>query len=133
MKSKSLSITDLELHPPKIHIICLKQKCTERKTPKQKSKKKQITKSLTGKLPRLDKAQDDEGEDISEVASQEKSQFHLTEKKKKNTIQRLSTMPLFSRCVCLKRQEREGMTGEGIIYSSPKMLPTAIGKATCGV
>lgn len=72
----------------------------------QKSKKKQITKSLTRKLPGLDKAQDDEGEDVSQVTSQEKSQFHLI---RKTTTQRLSARLLFSRCVCIKRQKREGM------------------------
>lgn len=45
-----------------------------------KSKKKQITKSLTRKLPGLDKAQDDEGEDISRVTFKRKVNFILLEK-----------------------------------------------------
>lgn len=69
----------------------------------RRSKKKQITKSLTRKLPGLDKAQDDEGEDISQVTSQEKSQSHLI---RKTTIQRLSARLLFSRCVCIDRREK---------------------------
>lgn len=59
--------------------------------------------SLTRKLPGLDKAQDYEGEDIPQVTSQEKCQFHLT---RRTTTQRLSTKPLFSKCVCTEIGER---------------------------
>lgn len=46
----------------------------------QKNKKKQIIKSLTRKLPGLDKTQDYEREDISQMASQDKVNFILLEK-----------------------------------------------------
>lgn len=62
-----------------------------------KSRKKQITKSLTRKLPGLDKAQDDEGEDISQVTFKRKVNFILLEK----PLLRDCQLDLYSVGVCV--------------------------------
>lgn len=99
LKSKRLCGRNPELYPCTRYTYYLLKSKTYNisDTPKIRTVRRvKLIKSLIRKLPELDKYQDNEGEDILQVPSEEKCQSYLP---RKVTTQRLSIKPPLSRCV----------------------------------